>query len=273
MEHLMPIIWKDHVRLCALCAGHAFAARAPEIDEYIWRGLYTYPILVYRNWILHMTNEEKLGLPPAFPVVFSKSLVSNFGFQCSYDGRYMFLSFHAAYAAKHFLNTLLHGITYKWVAANKIEADNGLTIKGETDECLERAMEHTFTANELRWRAPEPYPYYWASFLGKRSLPDLDYSMPKHLHPTGRGSSPTTKQRKKLSDEERRAKAVAKVRTGDHVTIAKIAEDLKSEPRVLRALLRKLAIEKPEHGWAWPPSEAARITSKLRGMLRGPRDA
>lgn len=277
MLDLMPALWADHLRLCRLLPHHAFAAgRAPDVDEYLYRGLYTYPILVARNWNLHMTNEERLGLPPAFPQALSKTLTSHFGFHCKYDGRFLFQSFHSAYAAKHFLDIMISGVELKWLADDKVLLENGMVIKSERREQLADALEYTPTPTELQWRAPEPYPYTWAAFLGKRRLemPDGNYTMPKHLHPTGTlETPPVTKERKRPSDQERRARAVAKVRTGDHVTIAQIAEELKTEPRVLRSLLRRLAIDKPAHGWAWPPSEATRIRGKLSGLLRGPKGA
>jgi hypothetical protein len=218
-----------------------------------------------------MTNEEKLGLPPAFPQALSKKLTSNFGFYCKYDGRYLFQHFHSAYAAKVFLDTIISGTPLKWLADDKVLLENGMSIRAERPNQLADAMEHTLTDTELQWRAPEPYPRTWLQFMGKRIAEVPDLTVTSEQHPAG--MPPAPRQRKQSTSAEKKAKLVAKVRAGDHVTIAQIAEELKTEPRVLRALLRKLAIEKPAHGWAWPPSEATRIRGKLSGLLRGPRGA
>lgn len=268
----LDLIWRDHLRLCRLVPDHAFAGSTPPTqDEYTWRGLLDYDTLVYRNWIMHMTNEEKLGLPPAFPQALSKKLTSNFGFYCKYDGRFIFQSFHSAYAARIFLDTIISGVPLKWTAEDRVLLENGMSIRSERPNQLADALEHTMSPTECQWRAPEPYPRTWLQFIGQRPTEREDLTVTVAQHPAGAPSTP--KSRKSKSPQERKARAVAKVRAGDHVTIAQIAADLKSEPRILRALLRKLAIEKPAHGWAWPPSEAARIQSKLRGMLRGPAGA
>lgn len=257
-DELLPDLWRDHIRLTQLAPDHAYSQGGrPILDDFICRGLYTYDILLSRNWTLHMTLEEKLGLPPAFPTALSK-ITSKFGFYCKYDGRFIFQNFHSAYAARVFLDTIISGVPMKWTKENEVLLENGMTIRSEGKDQLADALEHTLAGPEVQWQAPEPYPRIWLSFIGKRPF------VIANPHQT-----PAKTKRRQQSPDEKRTKAVAKVRSGDHITISQIADELKTEPRVLRALLRKLNIDKPDHGWAWPPSEATRIKSRLAGLLRG----
>lgn len=54
-----------------------------------------------------------------------------------------------------------------------------------------------------------------------------------------------------------------KIKRGDYVTINVLAAYLGIKPRDARQALRKMGVEKPLHGWAWSPSEAQIIRTKL----------
>lgn len=71
------------------------------------------------------------------------------------------------------------------------------------------------------------------------------------------------KRKRNVSKEKLVRKRKEKVKTGAYITINAIAQQVGRSPRDCRQALRKLGIVKPEHGWSWPPSEAAAITSKL----------
>ena len=205
----------------------------------------------------HAINSQ-LKLPPAFPIALSRSIHSRFGFYCwTESGRICFHNFHSAYAAKHFLDFIIDGREYKWLADNEIELDNGTRIRGEKVTDLETVLEYELTATEREWEIPYPYLYYYKSFLGRARLElTKDNEVIEDI--------PKPKRTRKVDKEKLVQRKKEKVKTGAHVTIAAIAQQLKRSPRDCRQALRQLKIAKPEHGWAWPPSEAEIIRNKLR---------
>lgn len=60
----------------------------------------------------------------------------------------------------------------------------------------------------------------------------------------------------------------AKIDTSTMVSANDIAKKLKVEGREVRGVLRSLKLEKPEHGWAWPKDEAAKIEEKVSVALK-----
>jgi hypothetical protein len=80
---------------------------------------------------------------------------------------------------------------------------------------------------------------------------------------------PKVRKRRQVLPVVKRARSREKVMMGKHITIATIATELGRSPRDCRAALRALAIKKPEHGWAWPPSEAAVISQRLKKKFAG----
>lgn len=75
--------------------------------------------------------------------------------------------------------------------------------------------------------------------------------------------APRKKKRRNVSKDVLVRKRKEKVKAGAYTTINTIAQQVGRSPRDCRQALRKLGVPKPEHGWSWPPSEAAVITSKL----------
>jgi hypothetical protein len=58
-----------------------------------------------------------------------------------------------------------------------------------------------------------------------------------------------------------------KIKRGSYVTINAMAQELGVKPRDCRQALRKLSMIKPDHGWAWAPSDAAIVRAKLARYL------
>lgn len=217
------------------------------------------------------------SLTYAYPIAMSP-IGSNYGFYCYRDdGGFCFTHFHSAYAARDFIARLTAEREYKWLADDKIVLDNGTIIKGERDDDLERAIEYQPSKLEKDWTPPEPYLSYIRSFLGETHIVvdrDTDGNLrrtqynpetpPERIRPESAPRAP----RKQISDEEKTARKKAKAKSGDYITISQICEKLGHEPSVCRGMLRKLKIEKPAHGWAWPPSEAEVISNKLRKLLK-----
>jgi hypothetical protein len=199
---------------------------------------------------------HSLNLPRAKPAPFSK-YHSKFGFYCySDDGRFCFHNFHSAYAAKHFLEFIMQGKDWRWIKENEIVVENGTRIRGERVDDLERALTHKFTSDEAKYEIPEPDLTYYRSFLGLSRIKAL----PDERPPVTRAPTPPEVKVKRKKE---------KIKAGAYVTIGDIAQELRRKPSELRGILRKLKIPKPETGnWAWPPSEAERIKSKLRAQLK-----
>lgn len=201
-------------------------------------------------------------LAPAFPQALTKSTPSNFGFYCyRKDGGFCFHNFHSAYAAKHFVDLIIDGHDYDWLDDNTIETEHGFKIRGERDS-LERIVEYSYKSREEReWQPPIPYSHYYATFTGKKerlTVPE------KPVEPERK----PRRERKPIPEEVKVKIKKAKVKTGDYITISQICEELGHAPRVCRQILRDLQVEKPSHGWAWPPSEAAEVKKRIARHLK-----
>lgn len=275
---LVEDLWREHCRLARKhfrLTGelHTFAPRRLVNGEYIpqsaddplaikesvWRGLHHPQVLFARNRAMAEAINDHLKLPPPFPVALSKTLTSRYGFYCTTEsGRFCFHNFHSTYAAKKFLDFIIDGREYKWLNDDEIELDNGTRIRGERPGQLEEALLHQLTPKEAKWEIPYPDVYYYKSFLGRAKL-IYDKETGQVIDEVER-----PKKTRKIDPEKLIKRKREKVKTGQHITIAAIAEELKRSPRDCRAALRALKIPKPEHGWAWPPSEAEQIKSRLR---------
>jgi hypothetical protein len=224
-----------------------------------------------------MTTYRELtpkGKALAYPYPIALSPVeSHFGFYCyRSDGGFCFHNFHAAYAAKDFLERIIDGQDYKWLRDDTILLENGTRIKGERDTDLERAIEYSPTARETEWEPTVPAVSYINSFLGRSRIildrsGEIEHVTPNEARKRER-IAPTATPRKQISDEEKVARKKAKAKDGSYVTISQICEELGHEARVCRGLLRKFKLTKPPHGWAWPPSEAEDIKKRLQKALR-----
>jgi len=218
---------------------------------------------------------KKLGLPPPFPIVLSK-INSRFGFYCyNADDRFMFINFHSAYAAKAFLDMIIDGAEYKWLRNNELLTEKGMRIRGEQSDDLERAIEHKLTPTEREWDVPDPLFTTVRQFIGRRVVVDDNVIKDPHeavkVEQVTRTRAPKKERVPKPRDAV--AKAKAKVKSGEHITISEICEELGHPPRVCRAILRELKVPKPDHGWAWSKSEAEKIRSRLKQRLRAPKGA
>ena len=211
---------------------------------------------------LHQSIKGLHMLAPAYPTPLSKNLVSNFGFYCwRRDGGFCFHNFHSAYAAKWFLEFVVDGHDYDWLDDNTIETEHGFKIRGERDS-LEKIVEYKFKSQEERdWQPNIGHLQYYETFSGKR----------KAIVPVEKQDTPAPKpkrERKPVDPEIKVMRRKAKVKSGDYITISEICEELGHAPRVCRQVLRDLKVEKPAHGWAWPPSEAAQVKKRIAQFLK-----
>lgn len=196
-------------------------------------------------------------LAPAYPQPLNSKLPSKFGFYCwRGDGGFCFHNFHAAYAAKWFLDYLLDDAEFKWIDDATIITQNGFKIRGERDT-LELIIDYIPTREEREWEPPSPYIDEYAVFAGRKKKVEL----PNEPTPKPR------KERPKVAEEIKVSRRKEKIKTGDYITVGQICEELGHHPRECRAILRALNVPKPAHGWAWPPAEAAEIKKRLAKKL------
>ena len=154
-----------------------------------------------------------------------------------------FHNFHAAYAAKAFLDEVIQDRPVSWLDDNTIEVGN-LRIRGEGYQDMDAIMDYKPTKEEQQWVLPSPYPNY-AAYIN-----DIQVEAP----PKAPTPTPVKKERKK---PKRKA-------TPDGLTtVAALADELGITPNKARTLLRKAKEPKPAHGWSYPPEELNRIRAIL----------
>lgn len=142
------------------------------------------------------------------------------------------------------------------VAPSPLDPDRTVTF-GDIDvrsEQLDAILNHQYSKAEEAWELPVPYPNDIEQFLRGRRM--------------GTG----VKETDKGDDEYKKARRGGKVpkpvkeridRTG-LITVQKICDDIKMEPRDARAALRKAKIEKPSGGWLGDAAWAKEITEILK---------
>lgn len=210
---------------------------------------------------LHQSLKGLHMLAPAYPTPLSKSLVSNYGFYCwRRDGGFCFHNFHSAYAARWFVDFVIDGKDFEWLDDNTIETEHGFKIRGERDS-LEKIMEYKPKSNEEReWQPNVGHLQYYETFAGKRERVAVEEKAPEK--PT-----PKKRERKPVDEEVKVQRRKAKVKSGDYITIAEICDGFGRPARDCRAALRAMKVEKPQHGWSWPKSEAEVIRKRVARHL------
>lgn len=181
-----------------------------------------------------------------------------------YGERFMHQHFPTLCVGKHLLELLISGDTYKWETWPKrktpgidpeplLVTARGIEIRGAG---LEAAMEYEYKNDEERnFVFPAPYDRMFETWALKG---------PKETERT------EPKAKVQRSTEPRpvvEPKAPRPSKDG-LITVQKIAEDNKWDPKHCRAALRKAKVEKPEAGWAFPQSEVARITQLIKENLK-----
>lgn len=210
-----------------------------------------------RNMHMASAFNSRLKLPPPFPS-FPRGPKSNFGLYIRHgDSRLSFFNFHSAYAARHALDTMIAGREYRWLNDDEIHVDE-LRIRGEAPGQLDAIIEHRMRDDELEWEMPEPYNSWFRTLAGE--------ARERMSSPIPTVAPTPTKRRERTPDAPPIARAP---RTAGAISIADIADELGTEPRIARGVLRKLKIDKPASGrWEWSAGEAERIRERIRDALR-----
>lgn len=271
--------WDRHLLLCRLARDHAFAFDKPTELEYKVRGLYRSDIVHTRNTHMAEHVNSRLKLKPPFPTVLSKTAPSRFGFFVTHkeSGRFCFYNFHAAYAAKRFLLTMLDECKPTFPKPGIAETPE-VHIRAEVADQLDDVLEHEFTKSEEQWQVPEPYYSEWHYFIhGRRpssphstsSPPPVSTPAKTTVAPAKQKRSGSRKSTSELSPSPAASKSPRKAPPGrkkdpNLTTPADLAVEFKIAPRQVRELLRQHKIAKP---YTWDKSGADRIRALITKTL------
>lgn len=221
-----------------------------------------------------MAKIQHPNLSPAFPQAGNISAKHEIRFD-KVGGKRSIHLFASDYSASRFLDLVLKGRSHEYEIENKIVTDF-CVITGTT---LGQVMDYKETKAEREWRMPEPYTTYIGMIRGdvpgygteetkadkspkkkkkkkeKKAIPDK----PALNKPPKRGKKTVEK---KTVEKKKKKKGIAKKASGE-VTLAQICEEEGWEPRKVRAVLRKLKVEKPGASWTWTDEEADKVVAKI----------
>lgn len=202
-----------------------------------------------------MANREatRSGLVEPYPS--SPKRPPNYHLCCRKDGRLFTIAFFGTYAAKHALNALLEGRTFKWKNDDEIICDDGMSIK---DSRLEELIEYDMKGAEKDWVLDDTTGNSIKRFIAGGSF--ARESKEEQVATGEKTKATKTKPEKKEREKKERIPRASKEGL---VTVGDIAERLKMDAREARGILRTLKVEKPDAGWAWPDKEADAIAERI----------
>lgn len=178
------------------------------------------------------------------------------------QSRVVVVPFLATYAAKRFVEALLQGGSFKWLAADKqlgrnvpdtVVGENGVRVRCDL---LEEIIEYEYTEGEAQWELPDETRRH--ADMVRREVRDE----PEGLPTEGGGEDRPKKPKKEPKPEK------VKVDKSGLVTVGDIAEQMGIEARDARAALRKKKVEKPDVGWAWAPDKVEDIKKVIKSGLK-----
>lgn len=187
-----------------------------------------------------------------------------FGFYLEVRGEVYYDKFRDINEAHHFLLIMIAGRDYKWDVRHVIANDKGeprllLPMIKIWGNGIEDAIEYEPTHKEEGFVFPEPHSSKYARWSGAMVVQDRAEGV----------SDDTTSKPSRADDDkpQRTPKAPRAHKPEGLVSIADIAAELKTEPRIARGILRDTKTTKPEHGWAWSKADAAKITTIVKKGL------
>lgn len=196
------------------------------------------------------------------------------------SGRFTYQNFCSLRAARYFLDCCLNGHDYTWQDNNSIVTTHGTHISTRGHHLTDHSLDHIISYTPTGYQPPEPLLTQWRCFgqdlpytiepsagpapattsrrahRGPKSQIDLDIG--KIDEDTPASGSPSRRQRRAPADTAK----------NDFVNIQTIASSLKIDASRARSALRKAQVPKPPHGWAFDPSDVARITAIIKDNLR-----
>lgn len=201
--------------------------------------------------------------------------------------RVLILNFKAKYAARFMLSRLIMSDEWEWVdpigGRKCIKTSSGVRVSMFGDD-LAMLLDYEPTGAEAEWRdqgvEQNVLRFKYGSHDGMKKndpIPDSsavdDDADPAERHSDRAELSNDRRGQLKPKREDRpKREPRDKPDTVGHVSANDIAKELKVEGREVRAVLRSLKLEKPEHGWSWPKEQADRIRTQIVAALHEPKE-
>lgn len=225
----------------------------------------------------HDTDEENAKssrLKPAYAAkVGGNHLVVYCDLQRESDpyARVLVLNFAAEYAARAFIDALIHNDEWEWVdpigTRKCIRTTTGVRISMFKDD-LEMLLNYKMSPAEKEWdderMKQSVLRFKYGTHEGTRKSDDneeLEDGTDETL------SAGRTKIKSKRKEPRAPKEPKVKVDKSGYVSANDIAQELKVEGREVRGVLRSTGMTKPDIGWAWPKDskelkEARKIIEK-----------
>jgi hypothetical protein len=170
--------------------------------------------------------------------------------------RVLVLNFMAKYAARYFIDLLIHNDTWEWTdplgSREALKTSSGVRVSMFKDD-LHKLMDYKMSEDERSWEDEIVKQHTLRFKYGTHEAASKDDNT-EHSH----GSDETlsdggTKKTKSKRGEPRAPKEPkVKVDKSGFVSAIEIAADSKLEGREVRGILRSSGLTKPDMGWMWP---------------------
>lgn len=213
----------------------------------------------------HDSNEEDvkssgIKLKPAYSsLVGGNKLVVYADLQRESDpyARVLVLNFAAEYAARAFINALIHNDEWEWVdpvgSRKCIRTTTGVRISMFGDD-LAMLLDYKMSEAEKQWTDESMKQNVMRFKYGTHEAVKRDDDNEQLEDGTAEtlGSSRTAKGKSRRKEPRAPKEPKIKVDKSGFVSANDIAKELKVEGRIVRGVLRSSGLTKPDIGWAWP---------------------
>lgn len=211
----------------------------------------------------HDTGEEKVKssgskLKPAYAALGHNPYVVYCDLQRESDpyARVLILNFAAEYAARAFIDALIHNDEWEWIdpvgSRKCIKTTTGVRISMFRDD-LEMLLDYKMNSEEKEWTDEQMkqsvlrFKYGTHEAAGKNDdNEELEDGTDETL-----GAGRTTKVKSRRKEPRAPKEPKVKVDKSGYVSANDIAKELKVEGREVRGVLRGSGLTKPDIGWAW----------------------
>jgi hypothetical protein len=236
------------------------------IDEAIRRGLWDRQALLTRasyimSRITDLIRTTKEADPRPSPP--TRNPVINLTID-TVDGRKYIWNFAAVYAARRAVDFLISDRPTKWIDDNTLVINDKVTITTDIKpDGLSVIMEHEFTATERAWTLGADHMRIGQSMFSPAEPQWFDKVDKVIAQEKDAGRTPTGRKPKDPETQSLPRKPKVERPTG-LVSLPSLLEGTDIDPKEARNALRKLGIEKPEHGrWEFEPKQADDIKSRI----------
>ncbi len=204
------------------------------------------------------TSRAKLK-PPYSNKVGGNKLVVYCDLQRESDpyARVLILNFAAEYAARAFIDAVIHTDEWEWVdpigTRKCIKTTTGARISMFGDN-LEMLLDYKMNSDEKAWidegMKQHVLRFKYGTHEAARQSDDNE-ELPDGADET-LGASRTTKSKSRRKEPRAPKEPKVKVDKSGFISANDIAKELKVEGREVRGVLRSSGLTKPDIGWAWP---------------------